>query len=53
MNHKKETNQREKEAQWRFAITEDRRYQGYEKHKLSNMMTFTNNKEAFLKRDLG
>ena len=37
----------------RFAITEDKRYQRHVKHKLSNMMTFANNKEAFLKRDLG
>ena len=31
----------------------DQRYQGHVKHKLSNMMTFANNKEAFLKRDFG
>ena len=27
----------------------DPRYQGYVKHKLSNMMTFANNEEAFFR----
>ena len=42
-----------KELQRRFAIIENSRHQGYIKRKLSDIMTFAEDKEDFLKRNLG